>query len=107
MKLTRKKSIELCIALWEWLAKTGAEWKVDWPEWAKYGYGSAWASCWFCEYSNQKCKNNIGVNCSECPLGGEPFECNNSYYGEWKKAETVEGRKKYAKLFLAQIKKCK
>ena len=103
MRLSRKKAIALCIELWEWLAETGEEWKADWPGWKKYG-NICWSHCWFCEYSNRKLKNDTGVECRECPLSGKDFECDRLYYGEWKAAKTPHARKKYAKLFLEQIK---
>ena len=97
MRLTRKKAIELCILLWTWLAKTG-KMKEDWPEWGKY---QALHHCWFCEYGSQKDESL----CDSCPLVGEgDVRCNSLYFGEWKEAETDKGRKKYAGLFLEQIK---
>lgn len=107
MRLTRKKAIELCISLWTWLAETGAKFKSEWPEWEKYERNICWSHCWYCEYSNRRCKNTVGVNCKKCPLGGKSFECNDLYYGKWKEAETPRTRKKYAKLFLEQIESLK
>ena len=102
MKLSRKKAIELCIELWEWLAKTG-KFKGEWPEWKKYGEVDGY--CWFCEYVEQR-----GGGCMFCPLmkklgfGCGQIDC---FYSKWEDAETPQTRKKYAKLFLEQIKKCK
>lgn len=101
MRLTRKKTIELCIELWEWCAKTGKH-KTDWPEWEKYE--DADNSCWFCEYTNKWDRG-----CKHCPLvkklgfGCGAEEC---FYGKWEDARTPRTRKKYAKLFLEQIKQC-
>jgi len=95
MKLSRKKAIELCIELWEWLAKTGKR-KENWPEWKKYG--DILNDCWFCVYVIQHKKG-----CNYCPL--HCFEgCFGTYYGKWDIAKTPRTRKKYAKLFLKQIK---
>ena len=102
MILTRKKTIKLCIELWEWLAKTGQQRKEDWPGWEKYG--EAKYDCWFCEYSTSKGQS---LSCVKCPLGGGSFQCNELYYNDWKAAETPRTRKKYAKLFLEQIKTLK
>jgi hypothetical protein len=103
MRLTRAKSIELCTELWTWLAETGKE-KEDWPEWEKYVYIEA--CCWFCEYDTyRQLKNKIYRRaCSSCPLGGEHNKCCRMYYGQWDIAQTPRTRKKYAKLFLGQIK---
>ena len=99
MRLTRKKSIELCIELWTWCAKTGkAKW--EWPEWKKYR--AIRNSCWFCEYTSDK-----KGRCQTCPLRtGLGFRCINKecYYDKWTEFHTPRTRKKYAKLFLAQIK---
>jgi len=115
MKLTRKKAIELCIDLWTYLARTGKG-KTDWPRWEKYkkygtykyGVWSVCNDCWFCEYTKQK-SNAFDVDCHECPL---PIYTNTSFrceldrklkYRFWNKAKTKMNRKKYAKLFLEQI----
>jgi len=97
MKLTRKKAIELCIELWTWLAKTG-KYKEDWPKWKEYG--KKLHNCWFCAYKKM---------CSLCPYYQKYGHCNSAdtYYNKWKDAKTSRTRKKYAKLFLAQIKTLK
>ena len=122
MRLTRKKAIELCIELWTWLAKTGKK-KEDWPEWEKYKKYGTWHkryrewnvtnNCWFCEYTRQKSKS-WDVDCFECPLpeDGEDmeFRCErgkHSLYEKWNLAKQTRTRKKYAKLFLAPIKRLK
>jgi hypothetical protein len=123
MRLTRKKAIELCIELWTWLAKTGAKRKDDWPKWEEYEKSSdeyILNSCWFCEYNErQKNRYNIDIedDCRYCPwdkifgVNNESAygcqEAENSPYDDWRWAKTTESRKKYAKLFLAQIKKLK
>lgn len=100
MRLTRKKAIELCIKLWTWCAKTG-ERKEEWPEWEKYD--SICCDCWFCEYDEQKRKT---VKCTKCIFPGKKsFRCEDMIsYQRWEQAKTPRTRKKYAKLFLAQIK---
>ena len=108
MRLTRKKAIELCIEAWTWLTKTGKK-KRDWPEWEKYEkYGTfsefsdEWeveSDCWFCEYDSQHQRG-----CCSCPLDGDFNQCLDMYYGQWDSAKTPRTRKKYAGLFLKQIK---
>jgi len=96
MRLSRKKAIELCIELWTWLAKTGRE-KEDWPRWKIYG-DYVVNDCWFCEYSKE-------VGCSRCPLEKKfSLTCGSTFYGNWTRARFPRTRKKYAKLFLEQIK---
>lgn len=104
MKLTRKKAIELCIELWTWCMETGKQ-KEDWPKWDEYG--NAMSYCWFCEYDNQmrtQCKRNR-LTCGYCPFVTSGLGvCRNTYFENWANAKTPRTRKKYAKLFLAQIK---
>jgi len=113
--LTRKKAIELCIELWEWLAKTGKR-KEDWPDWEKYEkyfrtfIFSASNDCWFCEYDNQQVqqqhKCDIGI-CKYCPFFQHIGHCNSnkkSNFSLWDRAKLPKTRKKYATLFLEQIK---
>ena len=103
MRLSRKKAIELCIELWTWLAETGKK-KGDWPEWEKYGHINF--NCWFCEYDLQRRGKNKDYQmlCRSCPLGGGFNKCLATYYDNWGDAKTPRARKKYAKLFLKQIK---
>ncbi len=114
MRLSRKKSIELCILVWTWLAKTGKRKKEDWPGWLKYyktlksAETHVWGFCWFCEYDErQKKKNDTTGGCFYCPLT-EKFSvdgCNDnqSYFTKWVNARFPRTRKKYAGLFLKQI----
>jgi len=110
MRLTRKKTIALCIELWEWLAKTGKQ-KHKWPEWEKYGHITA--DCWFCENNDQQEKNEKGEltgnrECQYCILPGtESQRCFSLGFKKWWISNTDEDRKKYAALFLAQIRKCR
>ena len=106
-KLTRKKAIELCIELWEWLAKTGKK-KEEWPKWNEFD-SSISNDCWFCEYDWQQL-NRYGAiqriaECFYCPLKKQVGHCaTKTYYKNWDKAKTSKTRKKYAALFLEQIK---
>jgi hypothetical protein len=103
MRLTRAKSIELCIELWTWLAETGKK-KEDWPEWERYGI--ICCDCWFCEYDVQRRKANKKDErmCHRCTFGvGSNLTCFPLGYNNWVEAHTIPGCKKYAKLFLKQI----
>lgn len=109
MKLTRKKAIELCIELWTWLAKTGKK-KEEYPDWEKYksyclGNLEPLAYCWFCQYSFQRVKI-IPTGCKYCPYHKRYGHCDKegSFYFNWGAAVTPRTRKKYAGLFLKQIK---
>ena len=107
MRLTRKKSIELCIALWEWLAETGEQ-KEKWPEWDKYE-DIIDSLCWLCHYNNHTIAGNRrrnDGNCVTCPYLKKYGHCNimGSFFNLWEDAKTPRTRKKYAKLFLKQIK---
>ena len=99
MKLTKKKAIEISIELWTFLAETGGQ-KLDWNGWNKYGYMSA--SCPLCEYSRGLCKSCPYYKKFKpcCSLGDKPV----TIYDYWEAAKTLETRKKYAKLFLEQLK---
>jgi len=111
MRLTRKRAIELCIELWEWLAETGRE-KEDWPRWEEFG--DILSHCWLCEYDRRQCirYHRLGEDwyCYYCPYNkkfGRCDENSNTLYSSWSRQDNEEGSKKYAKLFLAQIKQCK
>ena len=95
MDLTKKKALELTIELWEWLAETGGV-KREWSGWKEYG-DDIRGDCFLCEYTKG--------DCSLCPLtqfGGD--SCCDTYYSDWESDMTKTGRKKYAKLFLKQLK---
>ncbi|MCK5016912.1 MAG: hypothetical protein KAS32_07550 [Candidatus Peribacteraceae bacterium] len=115
MRLTRKKAIELCIELWEWCAKTGKR-KGGWPGWEKYDVAIEHHSyCWFCYYDNHTevgGKRARGGECIFCPYRKKfGYHCNNdgpqTLFNKWDDAKTPRTRKKYAKLFLNQIKDIK
>ncbi len=109
MKLTKKRSITLSIELWEWCAETG-KYKEEWPGWEKYGGGDGY--CFLCEYSKeQRKKMKAGSVCGYCPYYKKFNGCLWARpglplppFGEWNNARTPKDRKKYAKLFLAQLK---
>jgi len=91
--LTEKKAIELSVELWEWLTETGKD-KSSWPGWNQY---YAMHFCFLCEYTSDD-------SCYACPYCRKFGHCNYGYYDKWGYALTVKTRKKYAGLFLEQLK---
>jgi len=106
MKLTAKEAVEKSIELWEWLAETGED-KYEWDEWERNGgkySNDIDGDCFLCEYVGQQSSANCHSACpyyakygDTCCKEGFPFE-------EWEAAESNRNRKKYAKLFLEQLK---
>ena len=98
MRLTKKKAIEISIELWSWLAETGGL-KEDWPGWEEYGEMNA--SCALCE-----CAGGV---CSKCPYRTRFSHCceNGTPFDKWDLARTPKPRKKYALLFLGQLRELK
>lgn len=107
MKLTAKKAVELSIELWEWLAGTGEEEKDVWPEWEENGgkYPEVQCHCFLCEYNDQQ-GGDMPDNCQYCPYDRSRGLCMERFnpYGRWTRGKTNRTRKKYAKLFLEQLK---
>jgi len=100
MRLTKKKAISLSIELWEWLAESGNASKGRWSEWGKYGDVSC--DCFLCEYTKQK----EDGDCDNCPYTLKFDLCcvgKFKEFSKWDDAKTPETRKKYAKLFLTQL----
>ncbi len=103
MRLTKEKAIELSIELWEWMAKTGTEYKDQWTGWEKYALTSK-NDCFLCEYNDMQGGRSL-IDCSYCPYFEKFGRCvDNSIFGKWAYTETKRTRKKYAKLFLEQLK---
>lgn len=106
MKLSRKKSIELCIEVWTWCAETGKP-KEEWPRWSEFNteYNTICNHCWFCDYDSIQLYKFRHKSCFYCPLKSYfKCHCSKTAYGKWAKVKTRRTRKKYAALFLAQIK---
>lgn len=104
MALTREESIRITIELWTWVVKTGED-KWEWPGWQKYGRMEN--NCPFCEYGQQQV--NLGVEdetCDACPYFQKFGGCcaGDSPYERWCRAKTKKTSKKYATLFLEQLK---
>lgn len=103
MKLTLKQAFEIAVELWTDMTKTGRKHKWDWPDWEKYG--RMVNDCPFCEYVGEGDKQRL--NCHKCPLGWGYDGCQQSeqsQYRLWEQSKTIKTRKKYAGLFLTQIK---
>ncbi|KKL55401.1 hypothetical protein LCGC14_2255790 [marine sediment metagenome] len=98
MKLTKKKAIDISIELWAWLAETGKK-KPNWTGWEKYGEMKN--RCPLCEYANKDC-----VNCSYYKRFEHCME-RAGIYQRWLYAVKTSTRKKYASLFLEQLKELK
>ena len=102
MKLTKKEAIEICKELWTFLAETGKE-KFEWDGWKKYGEMEN--DCPFCEY----CRWQDDWLCESCPYYKMFGTCDDDGkpYNTWDNIGTKQGRKKYAKEFLAQLEQLK
>ena len=95
MRLTKKLMWKVVIELWEWMTETGSFSKYKWPGWKEYGKMDAF--CPLCEYYNMQHHGS----CTSCPID---FCIDDYAYGKWDEAKTKLTRKKYAGLFLAQLK---
>ena len=102
MRLTRKKAIELSIALWTWIVDNPGKEKKDWPGWGKYGEMAG--DCPLCEYSVRH-ETLLGTHCI-CPLNDKCGSCFTTSYGEWLR-RSGRGKTKAAVEFLAQLKDLK
>lgn len=105
MRLTKKKALEIAIELWIWLAESGSAYKKKWIGWKKYG--DMQDDCPLCEYDakHNHCQHN---HCLSCPLEQTYMDgCYGAYFNEWDGAKTKRERKKYAALFLEQLKELK
>ncbi len=106
MKLTKKQAIDLSIELWECLAKTGNGSKASWPRWKEFG--SIDADCFLCEYNGKK-HDSYGVRiCTRCPYYKNYGHCweRESPFMMWG-GDDKKANKKYAALFLEQLKELK
>lgn len=110
MKLTKKQAVDYSIELWAYLAKTGKK-KEDWPEWGRFGELNKDGDCeevehlcFLCEYGAHKINRD---KCDVCPYATEFDVCcpdDDTPFSQWYDATTIRDHKKYAKLFLEQLK---
>ena len=98
MRLIR--ALDISIELWERMTK-GANYKRTWIGWKKYGQMTN--DCPLCEQREEE-YDLCAAGC--CPLAGvEGYGCQEEYqYNNWRQAQTRGQRKKYAKLFLQELK---
>ena len=106
MELTKEQAIDKSIELWEFLAKTG-DGKGNWSRWGEFKLmGSNF--CFLCEYDvNLGSLEVTNDGCPHCPYFQKFGSCENGVYAGWQDAVTRINRKKYAKLFLEQLKELK
>ena len=106
MELTEREAIDKSIELWTWCEKTGKIKKM-WKGWEEYGglnddneCKEVEALCFLCEYSTNGCEycpyNKKFGHCNSAPVPHSP-------YYHWEHAKDNTDRKKYAGLFLAQL----
>ena len=104
MKLTEKEYMDICIELWERM-KAGAKYKSTWVGWEKYG--EMLNDCPLCEYVGEEKGWFMKKGCEKCPLEWGYFGCCGniiSQFRNWADADNIAARKKYAGLFLEQLK---
>ena len=95
MRLTKKKALDISIELWGWMAETGSYNKWDWPEWEKYGEMKS--TCPLYEYYLRRKHGG----CRSCPLN---YCTDDPAFRGWLDATTTKCNKKFAGLFLEQLK---
>jgi len=96
MELTREEAVDISVELWTWLAETGESHKSKWEGWNKYGEMEL--DCPLCEYST-RCESDCPYHLKfgSCMTPDSPFE-------RWTHSSGTKVCKKYAKLFLEQLK---
>ena len=112
MKLTKLKALELCYELWNSLAETG-KLKHEWSGWKDNGGEyEAYVRCFACEYDGQNEHRFCNIDCilAEVWKVGHCYKTDSPYH-DWNRAQTIEDRKKYARIIadgcLEEIKKLK
>lgn len=113
MRLTREKELKFCIRLWTWLAKTGKgkeeyKYKKEELEYCIPVGSHPLYGCWFCEYTHQN-GGHIPYRCPKCRYKKKYGHCESkdNPFIRWAQNYDPKIRKKYAKLFLEQIKSLK
>ena len=107
-KLTKKKALQHCVAMWEWLTENPLKEKKDWPEWEENG-GELQASlyCFACEFNLQQkwsfCNDNCILPCfaslGYCMNIGSPYiywSRNNSIKSSIRNAKIIRDSAKAA-----------
>ncbi len=104
MKLTRRQAIDKSIELWEWLAETGKE-KKDYPWEGKVPT----VECYLCEFTHghREYVRALIETCRKCPYVEQysrACQALDTTYYKWLDATTPKAGKKYAALFLEELK---
>ena len=107
MNLTREQAIDRSIELWEYLAETGDWGKSSWPRWKEFGRIDA--DCFLCEYNGREADKTGLRICTRCPYYQSYGYCikEGSPFMLWEEWEDRKANKKYAALFLEQLKELK
>lgn len=107
-KLTKKKALRHCVAMWEWLTENPLKEKEDWPEWEENGGKfQALSHCFACEYNLQQDYNYCNRNCiipcfasiGHCTRRGSPYiywSRNDSIESSIRNAEIIRNSAKTA-----------
>lgn len=100
-ELTEAVAIRITLELWEWLAETGRR-KGGWPGWKKYG--RMLCGCPLCEFYRRGGDGDCELG--RCPLAQQrEYGCHQWGFSVWDIATTKTQSKKYAKLFLEQLRR--
>ena len=100
MKLSKKKAIELCRALWRSIARSGVYRKEDAPFWKTHYIDPDTIDlcCFCCEYMiNQKDATCIVKGCI-INWGTRFCTDDESPFSKWDTATTIKERKKWARV---------
>mgnify|MGYP001576274964 CR=1 FL=1 len=102
-KLTKERTLELCLELWTWLRDNPmGRRKEGWPGWTKH---QAYLNCFACEYAHQQdCDVFVCRLCPLLSLWTKKKEINNypceysstSPYKKWRNAGSDKMRAKQA-----------
>lgn len=114
MRLTKKKSLEICVELWAWLAEDRGRLKHNWPGWERNGgiYPVMEHNCPCCDYANQRLYiNKERVNqmnrCNRCPISTELKNCNaGSAFQLWRDTKNIKYAKQILKIAKEALAKC-
>jgi hypothetical protein len=101
MKRSRRKTLFLCLELWEWLRDNPKKNKYDWPGWKKYK--NVKAACFACEYRDYHKKAYCS---STCIIPWESNGCcsEGGSYLKWLCTYNNKQRSKYASQVVELIK---
>jgi hypothetical protein len=118
-KLSKKTAYWITYLLWKWLAKTGSQFKNQWPGWYKWVqiYGAHFFTvnswCPLCGYYGveypikkcQACYDDCKSLWFKSLVVDVPCEKPLSLYTSWKTARSTEERKKHATVMAKELKR--